>query len=149
MQKIMIDGVNVAECEYLDEDYFIYDLIGEKHLEHNKCMLISAYEDIITDCSQCPNCYFKQLQRLKEKYDTLTNKFFNSETDKTRLKQENKRLKENYRLGCLECEYKNTKADVDKYKQALEKISKYCKPRIMLNGTANTIFKIIESEVEQ
>ena len=50
-------------------------------------------------CKYCKNidvskCYHKQLQRLQEKYDTLTNKFLNSETDKTRLKQENEKLKE-------------------------------------------------------
>ena len=38
------------------------------------------------------------------------------------LEQENKELKEMYRLSCLKCEYKNTKADVDKYRSALEEI---------------------------
>lgn len=39
-----------------------------------------------------------------------------------RLKEENERLKQEWRLDCLKCEYKNTKADVDKYKQALQEI---------------------------
>lgn len=107
MQEIIIDGVNVAECEYLEEDYFIYDLIGEKHLEHNKCMIISAYDDIITDCSQCPNCYFKQLQRLKAENEKLKKQLeINDEEDitvqisqnqleeYTRLKANNEKLKE-------------------------------------------------------
>ena len=43
------------------------------------------------------------------------------------LEQENKELKEMYRLSCLKCEYKNTKADVDKYRSALEEIRKIAK----------------------
>jgi predicted methyltransferase len=38
------------------------------------------------------------------------------------LEQENKELKEMYRLSCLKCEYKNTKADVDNYRSVLEEI---------------------------
>ena len=38
------------------------------------------------------------------------------------LEQENAKLKDMYRLSCLKCEYKNTKADVDKYKSALQQI---------------------------
>ena len=39
-----------------------------------------------------------------------------------RLQEENEKLRQDWRLDCLKCEYKNTKADVDKYKQALEEI---------------------------
>jgi regulator of replication initiation timing len=42
--------------------------------------------------------------------------------DIKRLKAESERLKQEWRLDCLKCEYKNTKADVDKYKQTLQEI---------------------------
>ena len=76
------------------------------------------YEQLDDYCSTKKNCYYKQLKRLE---------------------QENKELKEMYRLSCLKCEYKNTKADVDKYRFALEEIKKVVtnpypgKPRDVLN----------------
>lgn len=44
-----------------------------------------------------------------------------------RLQEENEKLRQDWRLDCLKCEYKNTKGDVDKYKQALEEIKKIIK----------------------
>ena len=51
----------------------------------------------------------KSLQAVLKRYDEL--------------EQENKELKEMYRLSCLKCEYKNTKADVEKYRSSLEEIN--------------------------
>ena len=42
--------------------------------------------------------------------------------DNNKLKAENDRLKQEWRLDCLKCEYKNTKADVDKYRKTLQEI---------------------------
>ena len=74
--KIIIDGVDVSECTY----YLIKD---------GSCMSQDC------ECTKCVHnsCYYKDLKLLQNKYDTLTNKFFNSETDKTHLKQENEKLK--------------------------------------------------------
>lgn len=74
--KIIIDGVDVSECTY----YLIKD---------GSCMSQDC------ECIKCVHnsCYYKDLKLLQNKYDTLTNKFFNSETDKTHLKQENEKLK--------------------------------------------------------
>lgn len=94
-EEIIIDGVDVAGC------YFYYK--GECHCELD-CIDTDKGETIeelfyrpehnYIECEPSKNCYYKQFKRLQEKYDTLTNKFLNAETDKTRLEQENKELKE-------------------------------------------------------
>lgn len=43
------------------------------------------------------------------------------------LKEELKELKRQYKLSCLDCEYKNMKADVNRYLKALEEIGKIVK----------------------
>lgn len=55
------------------------------------------------------------------------------------LKAENERLKQEWRLDCLKCEYKNTKADVDKYRKTLQEIKEYAEcigNEEMINGYA-------------
>ena len=83
-EEIIIDGVNVAECNAYKEGHCL-DKTAILLCDTNKC---SNYND----------CYYKQLQRLEEKYNTLVNKFFNLETDKAHLKQENFELKESLKV---------------------------------------------------
>ena len=88
-EEIIIDGVNVAGCGYF----------CETDKECSICGMGTDGEDTFCrDCKDNSNCYYKQLKRLEEKYNTLVNKFFNSETDKTRLKQENFELKESLKV---------------------------------------------------
>jgi hypothetical protein len=92
----------------------------------------SFYKDITKDkeyfegidCSWFKDCvYYKQLESLKLKYEILTNKFFNSESDKTRLKQENEELKKKLQYSTT-WEYLNK---VNKYKQVLKEIREIAK----------------------
>ena len=62
-------------------------------------------------CSQWSNCYFKQLARKTQEYK--------------QKEKELKELKRQYKLSCLDCEYKNTKTDADSYRKALEEIEEY------------------------
>lgn len=123
--KAIINGIDVSECEYIN-------CCSKK----TKCIILQ--DDILSDSQYCesePNCYFKQLKRLEQINSELISKanaydklviLANDRLDIIdRLKQENEDLKQNWRLDCLKCEYKNTKADVDKYKQALENIRTY------------------------
>jgi len=112
-EEIIIDGVNVAGCCCF---------------ENNRCLWTKRYyeSDVCPMCEKINNCYYKQLKRLEEKYDTLTNKFFNSETDKTRLEQENKELEKK-----LNAFVEHSKTESDKvyykmldYKTVLEEIKK-------------------------
>lgn len=67
-KEIIIDGVNVAECGFYHPEI------------DNYCHIALAFSDDYVDndhtyleCKQNPNCYFKQLQRLKEKNTELLN----------------------------------------------------------------------------
>lgn len=67
---IIIDGVNVRECECMIEDYYYQQANnlanGYKHIK-NVCELgESGSEYYKLFCKDNPNCYFKQLAR-KEK----------------------------------------------------------------------------------
>lgn len=139
-EETIIDGVDVAGC-------------GFRHKETGEqCHIALAFSGDYGNCWHCeqiPNCYYKQLKRLQEKYDSLTNKFFNSETDKTRLEQENLILKEKVQIAQnsdkktveilqenihlkeqlsanpLFTDSWNNRLRADKYKQALQKIKDY------------------------
>lgn len=76
-EEIIIDGVNVAECEYLYL-YDHYDL--ETGTEEWKTCNNKGHEDCNwTMCSDNTKCYYKKLQRLKQEHDEL--------------KRDNKRMK--------------------------------------------------------
>ena len=60
------------------------------------------------NCAFEPNCYFKQNARKTQECE--------------QIKKELKELKRQYKLSCLDCEYKNTKTDADRYRKALEEI---------------------------
>lgn len=125
-KEIIIDGVNVKICKHydIDNNYCDQSYLGEggklKNTKNPK------------KCEQNPNCYYKQLKRTRQMNFELISKanaydklviLANDRLDIIdRLKQENEKLRQDWRLDCLKCEYKNTKADVDKYKQALEEI---------------------------
>lgn len=60
MNEIIIDGCNVAECEFYQIE------ANELYPEAQYCGSMRN-----TFCENEPNCYFKQLQRLKAENDTL------------------------------------------------------------------------------
>ena len=90
---IIIDGANIYECTYSTKG-----VDGCWYCEEN------LYDDgsPVCKCKENKDCYYKQLKRLQEKYDTVVNKFFNSETDKTRLQAENEELKAGL---CKQCDF--------------------------------------------
>ena len=74
--KIYIDGVNVAECKQLIEDYQQCNRIEGKY-EHifNVCEFGErGVEDYFMSCRDNPNCCYKQLQRLKQENEKLKTK---------------------------------------------------------------------------
>ena len=108
-EEIIIDDVNVSECEFL-----------------RNCIIPDNYGCKIDDslCCDVGNCYYKQLQRLK---------------------QENKELKKQYNCyACDSCagkeDYRNMKRHcenaiktVHKYNNALKEIRKYCEEQCKYN----------------
>lgn len=63
MDKVIIDGVDVSECPNLG--------ILEDKITGKKTFFCNCHQD---DCSEQKNCYYKQLQRLKEENKHLTEK---------------------------------------------------------------------------
>ena len=60
-KEIIIDGTDVSGCEFFDE--------CEIKLDWSDCLAhCSPYPEGVCyeDCSEHPNCYYKQLERLKE-----------------------------------------------------------------------------------
>lgn len=53
-EEIIIDGVNVAGCEYFQRED------GEYTCGAEEC------NGAVVGCRACDNCYYKQLQRLKQ-----------------------------------------------------------------------------------
>ena len=66
-QKIMIDNVDVSECEHVCVSTSLF-----KEKTYVKC---SAFflenEDSCCECSDNPNCYYKQLKRKEQEYEIL------------------------------------------------------------------------------
>ena len=92
--------------------------------------------------------YLSELQRLRERYDTLTNKFLNSETDKTRLKQENEKLKEERDFWCkksgdFESFLDRITNKEDDYRKALEEIREIAEKELYLKQNSS-LTKIID-----
>lgn len=117
-------GFNV-ECKNLFLSTIDCDIEREcpiKRLEQENKELSFAIEKCLENAGiECDD----EEQALRS-LPMLGNAHYKVLVEKEELKQENKELKEMYRLSCLKCEYKNTKADVDRYRSALEKIKGLC-----------------------
>lgn len=94
--EVIIDGVNVAECEFFEP----------------KAQVMQCHRGAITQRCKENNCYFKQLQRAKSENEKLKNNLSDAEaiilTYQTELKElyksndklqaENKKLKKEIML---------------------------------------------------
>lgn len=97
--KVIIDGVDVSECGFFHPEY------GDKY-----CHIALAFSEEYSDCMECkdnPDCYFKQLQRLK--------------AENEELKEELKRQEEDISTACVDC------ANLQNLSNALEKIREVAK----------------------
>ena len=99
-KQIMVNDVNVSGCEHLTEIRGCW-LSTCDYLKHKGNITSKV-------CKYNPNCYFKQLARKTAECE--------------QKEKELKELKRQYKLSCLDCEYKNTKTDADRYREALEEI---------------------------
>lgn len=112
--EVIIDGVNVAECKN-----FSCGICEEE----NKIPRTTGH--FTADCAFYPNCYFKQLQRLKAKKQEKVLKMAEAEIEIEKLQAENEKLKETAE-GLLKIQY--ALADnCNKYSKALENIKEFIK----------------------
>ena len=95
-KEIIIDGVNVAKCQCFENDKCLW---CKKYYENN----------VTPNCKEVKDCYFKQLQRLKQENEELKKRC--EELDKM--------------TGIFSARLAN------KYKQSLEKIREIIKTLIM------------------
>mgnify|MGYP003289345559 CR=1 FL=1 len=82
MSEIIIDGVNVAGCEFLENDEF--DCL---------CLQISDRYEVQTGCKN-KDCYYKQLKRLKAVLKEALKQLEFSRTHKTVLDAERIKYKQ-------------------------------------------------------
>lgn len=120
---IEIDGVNVTECEFREENKNLTSLKHQMQLCNTRNN--SPY------CEYNHNCYFKQLQRLKKENEELKKYQYQQEyLDKEiETAQENLKIKEEEARHYLEEAYK--------YRQALEEIREIAKAVIVASNCSN------------
>ena len=83
-QKIIINNVDVSECEFFEE--------CEIEINDSECLAHSRhfYEGTFYDCcDEHPDCYFKQLKIKEKECEQLTNKL-NSNIE--RMNEQNEKL---------------------------------------------------------
>lgn len=88
------------------------------------------YEELKKECEEHKSnaeSYCNSYQSSCKVNGEITRKMFKYKQALNDVKKELKELKRQYKLSCLDCEYKNTKADVDRYRKALEEIEKAIK----------------------
>lgn len=61
----------IKECQFFDEDNYIYNLIGDKMQDEPKCSAYSTEYDTEL-CEKYPNCYYKQLLATQKKLEEQT-----------------------------------------------------------------------------
>lgn len=94
-EKIIINGVDVAGCEYYKFAYYKLGYSALKIEEYHDCV----ERALIQSCNANPNCYYKQLQRLKQEKDELTQQSDEKSLEITKLAMKNCELeKENEKL---------------------------------------------------
>ena len=133
-KEIIIDGVNVAECEYYEDMHECPDnLNGGYYIQHCYCGLQG---DNYCICNKNHNCYFKQLKRLEQERDELQDKY-------SKMIHKYNDLYEKYRAKeILEPQLKDEIKRLDmlsiKYESALEEIRKNIAKLIAKKGYAET-----------
>ena len=89
-KQIIIDGVDVSGCEYLDNIDF-----------DELCLMLSSPHECQVNCSNKPNCYYKQLMRKGQECQQAMDNYV--QLDLQRVKEYNE-LVDLYKAKEQECE---------------------------------------------
>lgn len=123
MSEIIIDGVNVKECEH--------------HTNLTMNCTLMPLQNLV--CNKNPNCYYKQLKRLEAENEQLKQE---NHAIKRALKdknivaivEENERLKVQLDIDKNQINYLiDENKELNQYEQALEEIREIAKPKFV-NG---------------
>ena len=66
-KQIIVDGVDISECEHV---YARTSLFKEKNFVECTAFFLEN-EDSRCNCSDNPNCYYKQLKRAEQKLEKI------------------------------------------------------------------------------
>ena len=69
MDKVIIDGINVSECEHYRAEIETKMPYGEYGILKDKCHYLGI--EIIQDCKGNKGCIYKQLKRLEQENEQL------------------------------------------------------------------------------
>lgn len=133
-KEIIIDGVNVAGCDFLAKEDFYSSYSGEYTAYKGQCGC--SDEEM---CKDHPKCFYKkalkQLQRTQQHYNQIVEQNKNLQQELQNAKEEYEELKKEKELYVTWYRAKHDDwADVffktiksrDYYKQALKKIEEEC-----------------------
>ena len=119
-EEIIIDGVNVAECDYILSNLTCI----KKEIKMKKCIKL---------CGNIPNCHYKQLQRLKQENEELKarfNEIYNNAEQLANKYNKYDGKKENELAEIIN----KTTDERNKYKQENEELKKRCKELDKMTG---------------
>ena len=116
-KKMIIDGVDVSKCNFrLERD----------NQQKCECSHATGF-GVICNCNKWHNCYFKQLKRQEQKNENLNEVTIQQRKENTELTI---KLGEMINRGGELC------GELQKYKQALDKISKEIDTIIRVDGNS-------------
>ena len=114
--------INVPYKEPIKIDGIQFNKFGDFYVDYD---FNSKFQSISSSSKE-----YKILKSLIEQLARKTQEYEQKE-------KELKELKRQYKLSCLDCEYKNTKTDADRYRKALEEIKKVIIPLANKNPIDN------------
>ena len=125
-KKIMIDNVDVSECEHVRVSTSLF-----KEKTYVKCpAFFLENNDSYCDCTNNPNCYFKQLKRKEQKCEKLEKTLTEINDIAEILAPMTDEYENCYdRDRCFECEFTED-CQYFNIKQILQKINE-----VKINGT--------------
>lgn len=131
-EQIMVDRVDISKCD--SECFFSkcrgsrcakWNVLKMKELEEQLTRKTQECEELKKECEEHKSnaeSYCNSYQSSCKVNGEITHKMFKYKQALNDMEKELKELKRQYKLSCLDCEYKNTKASVDLYRKALEEI---------------------------
>lgn len=131
MTEEMINGVDVSGCEYINCCCY----------ENGKCLWTKRYyeNNIVPDCEEVQDCYYKQLKRLETENAKLKDENFKlgqidikkvTLVENRQLEEENAKLKEALKKikSIIDNDFSNRYMELgfNEYDDILEQIEKIC-----------------------